>query len=63
MADHPDTVLYVVGSMARRWFAQRNIPIEKSFLYTAQNPTWAAPVRSPSCCWSGMTRVRSTPWW
>lgn len=39
MADHPDTVLYVVGEYGRRWFAQRNIPIEKSFLYTAQNPT------------------------
>ena len=31
--------LYVVGEYGRRWFAQRNIPIEKSFLYTAQNPT------------------------
>ena len=39
MADHPDTALYVVGEYGRRWFAQRNIPIEKSFLYTAQNPT------------------------
>ena len=39
MADHPGTVLYVVGEYGRRWFAQRNIPIEKSFLYTAQNPT------------------------
>ena len=39
MADHPDTVLYVVGEYGRRWFSQRNIPIEKSFLYTAQNPT------------------------
>ena len=39
MADHPDTVLYVVGEYGRRWFAQRSIPIEKSFLYTAQNPT------------------------
>ena len=39
MTAHPDTVLYVVGEYGRRWFAQRNIPIEKSFLYTAQNPT------------------------
>ena len=39
MADYPDTDLYVVGEYGRRWFAQRNIPIEKSFLYTAQNPT------------------------
>ena len=39
MAGYPDTDLYVVGEYGRRWFAQRNIPIEKSFLYTAQNPT------------------------
>ena len=39
MADYPDTDLYVVGEYGRRWFAQWNIPIEKSFLYTAQNPT------------------------
>ena len=39
MADHPDTVLYVVGEYGRRWFAQRNIPIEKTLLYTPQNPT------------------------
>lgn len=39
MADYPDTDLYVVGEYGRRWFAQRNVPIEKSFLYTAQNPT------------------------
>ena len=39
MADYPDTDLYVVGEYGRRWFAQRNSPIEKSFLYTAQNPT------------------------
>ena len=39
MADHPETVLYVVGEYGRRWFSQRNIPIERSFLYTAQNPT------------------------
>ncbi len=32
-------VLYVVGEYGRRWFSQRGIPIEKSFLYTAQNPT------------------------
>ena len=34
-----NAALYVVGEYGRRWFAQRNIPIEKSFLYTAQNPT------------------------
>ena len=39
MAEHPGTALYVVGEYGRRWFTQRGIPIEKSFLYTAQNPT------------------------
>ena len=38
---HPDTKLFVVGEYGRRFFNQRNIPIEHSFLYTAQNPTMA----------------------
>lgn len=36
---YPETTFYVVGEYGRRWFAQRNIPIQRSFLYTAQNPT------------------------
>ena len=36
---HPDTKLFVVGEYGRRFFDQRRIPIEHSFLYTAQNPT------------------------
>ncbi|HIS51765.1 MAG TPA: ATP synthase F1 subunit gamma [Candidatus Onthomonas avicola] len=36
---HPDTQLYVVGEYGRRYYARRHIPIEQSFLYTAQNPT------------------------
>ena len=39
MAEHPGTALYGVGEYGRRWFAQRGVPVEKSFLYTAQNPT------------------------
>lgn len=39
LAEHEGAALYVVGEYGRRWFAQRGIPIEKSFLYTAQNPT------------------------
>lgn len=31
--------LFVVGEYGRHYFALHNIPIEKSFLYTAQNPT------------------------
>ena len=36
---HPDTKLFVVGEYGRRFFDQRKVPIEHSFLYTAQNPT------------------------
>lgn len=31
--------LYVVGEYGRQYFRSHKIPIEKSFLYTAQNPT------------------------
>ena len=39
LASHPDTKLFVVGSYGRNYFHKHHIPIEKSFLYTAQNPT------------------------
>lgn len=39
MQEHPDPKLFVVGEYGRHYFTSRNIPIEKSFLYTAQNPT------------------------
>ena len=39
LAANEGAELYVVGEYGRRWFSQRGIPIEKSFLYTAQNPT------------------------
>jgi len=39
MERHAVTKLFVVGEYGRNYFAQRNIPIERSFLYTAQNPT------------------------
>ena len=41
LEQHPDTKLFVVGEYGRRFFAAHNIPIEHSFLYTAQNPTMA----------------------
>ena len=41
LEQHPDTKLFVVGEYGRRFFASRGIPIEHSFLYTAQNPTMA----------------------
>ena len=39
LAANEGAELYVVGEYGRRWFSQRGIPIERSFLYTAQNPT------------------------
>ena len=41
LKEHPDTKLFVVGEYGRRFFDSRGIPIEHSFLYTAQNPTMA----------------------
>ena len=41
LEQHPDTKLFVVGEYGRRFFNQRGVPIERSFLYTAQNPTMA----------------------
>ena len=39
MKEHEDNKLFVVGEYGRQYFAMRNIPIEQSFLYSAQNPT------------------------
>ncbi len=36
---HPGTKLFVVGEYGRHYFNQHHVPIEQSFLYTAQNPT------------------------
>ena len=36
---NPETKLFVVGEYGRQYFMRHNIPIEQSFLYTAQNPT------------------------
>ena len=40
MAQHGDNRLFVVGEYGRHYFETHQIPIEKSFLYTAQNPTF-----------------------
>jgi len=39
MGEHDQSKLYVVGEYGRRYFESHHIPIEQSFLYTAQNPT------------------------
>ncbi len=38
LSEHPDTRLFVVGEYGRRYFLRHSIPVERSFLYTAQNP-------------------------
>ena len=40
MAQHDDNRLFVVGEYGRHYFESRQIPIDQSFLYTAQNPTF-----------------------
>lgn len=39
LSEHPDTKLFVVGEYGRQYFRKHNIPVKRSFLYTAQNPT------------------------
>lgn len=39
MKEHEKPKLFVVGEYGRHYFMSHNIPIEQSFLYTAQNPT------------------------
>lgn len=39
MQKHPQTKLFVVGEYGRQYFQRHQVPIERSFLYTAQNPT------------------------
>jgi F-type H+-transporting ATPase subunit gamma len=39
MEKHKKTRLYVVGEFGRRYYQKHHIPIQQSFLYTAQNPT------------------------
>ncbi len=39
LMEHPDTKLFVVGEYGRQYFRKHHIPVEHSFLYTAQNPT------------------------
>ena len=38
-AGHPDMELFVVGEYGRQYFERHGVPIERSFLYTAQKPT------------------------
>ncbi len=40
MKKHKKVKLYVVGEFGRRYCNKHKIPIEQSFLYTAQNPTF-----------------------
>ena len=57
---HPDTKLFVVGEYGRRFFGQRRIPIEHSFLYTAQNPTMARAREISALLMDGFDREELT---
>lgn len=37
--EHESNMLFVVGQTGRRYFEQKNVPIDINFNYTAQNPT------------------------
>lgn len=39
LSEHPDTKMFVVGEYGRQYFGTHRLPMERSFLYTAQNPT------------------------
>lgn len=39
MSTHEDPKLFVVGEYGRHFFTAHGVPIEQSFLYTAQNPS------------------------
>ena len=53
---HDDNKLFVVGEYGRQYFSSRGVPIEKSFLYTAQNPTLQ---RSRDICYQLLDRYRA----
>lgn len=57
LAEHPeDNKIFVIGEYGRQYFAARSIPIEKEFLYTAQNPTLQ---RSRDICYQLLDRYRA----
>ena len=37
--EHRDSKMFVVGEYGRQYFSHHGVPVESSFLYTAQNPT------------------------
>ena len=39
VSDSEEPLLFVVGEVGRQYFRSRKIPVEQSFLYTAQNPS------------------------
>ena len=39
LTEHPNAKLFVVGEYGRHYFEEHNIKIERSFSYTAQNPS------------------------
>ena len=62
LAEHPDTKMFVVGEYGRQYFRKHNIPVECSFLYTAQNPTLGR-AREISSILYPVLPPRRTRWW
>ena len=56
MDQHDDNKLFVVGEYGRQYYSSRGVPIEQSFLYTAQNPTLQ---RSRDICYQLLDRYRA----
>ena len=55
MEDHEGSKLFVVGEYGRQYFTAHGVPIERSFLYTAQNPTIP---RSREICFQLLNRYQ-----
>lgn len=56
LEEHPDSKLFVVGSYGRRYFAAKNIPFERDFEFSAQNPTLQRARRLSSILLSGFEK-------
>ena len=39
MAQHPNSMLFVVGQMGRSYFSGKNVNLDRDFLFAAQDPT------------------------
>ena len=52
LAQHPDTKLYVVGSMAAGTLTSTRSPLSTAFSTPPRIPRWTGRGRSALCCWT-----------